>query len=75
MARVAYNKFGSCYKNGCGIAGIVIEEIAPLFADAFALENVILPKYFLFVTKVVTNPEYFCQKFKGYGIIDCYFLC
>lgn len=34
-------------KIGCGIAGFTIEEIAPLFADAAALENVILPEEFV----------------------------
>ena len=32
---------------GCGIAGFAPEEIAPLFADAVDLENVILPEDFL----------------------------
>lgn len=31
---------------GCGIAGFDDAEIAPLFADAFQLENVCLPKSF-----------------------------
>ncbi len=31
---------------GCGIAGFTDAEIAPLFADATALENVALPKSF-----------------------------
>ena len=30
----------------CGIAGFAIEEIAPLFADAVDVENIILPKEF-----------------------------
>ncbi len=34
-------------KIGCGIAGFTIQEIAPLFADAVALENVILPEEFV----------------------------
>lgn len=33
-------------KIGCGIAGFAIEEIAPLFADAVAVENIILPVEF-----------------------------
>ena len=33
-------------KIGCGIAGYAIEEIAPLFADAIEVENIILPKEF-----------------------------
>lgn len=31
---------------GCGIAGFKDEEIAPLFQDAFGVENIILPKSF-----------------------------
>ena len=34
-------------KIGCGIAGFTEYEIAPLFAGAIALENVILPKEFV----------------------------
>ncbi|MDO5446392.1 MAG: hypothetical protein Q4F34_01260 [Prevotellaceae bacterium] len=34
-------------KIACGIAGFTVEEIAPLFADAIPLENVILPKEFV----------------------------
>ena len=32
---------------GCGIAGFTDAEIAPLFAEALALENVCLPKLFV----------------------------
>ncbi len=32
---------------GCGIAGFRDEEIAPLFADAIDVENVILPREFV----------------------------
>lgn len=32
---------------GCGIAGFTDEEIAPLFADAMNLYNVVLPKSFV----------------------------
>jgi hypothetical protein len=31
---------------GCGIAGFVDEDIAPLFKDALSLDNVALPKTF-----------------------------
>ena len=31
---------------GCGIAGFTDEEIAPLFKDAFEIENIYLPKSF-----------------------------
>ena len=34
-------------KIGCGIAGFTVEEIAPLFADAVDVENVILPQEFV----------------------------
>ena len=34
-------------KIGCGIAGFTEYEIAPLFAGAIAMENVILPKEFV----------------------------
>ena len=36
---------------GCGIAGFTADEIAPLFAGALALENVILPRDFVEVLK------------------------
>ena len=32
---------------GCGIAGFKPEEIAPLFAEALEMENVILPEVFV----------------------------
>ena len=34
-------------KVGCGIAGFTTEEIAPLFAEAINVENIILPKEFV----------------------------
>ena len=34
-------------KIGCGIAGFRDEEMAPLFADAIGLKNVVLPKVFV----------------------------
>ena len=34
-------------KIACGIAGFTIPEIAPLFADAISIENVILPHDFV----------------------------
>ena len=34
-------------KIGCGIAGFIIGEMAPLFAQAITLENVVLPKEFV----------------------------
>ena len=36
---------------GCGIAGFKDEEIAPLFKDAKALENVALPESFVLILK------------------------
>ena len=32
---------------GCGIAGFTVQEMAPLFAAAISLDNVILPKDFV----------------------------
>ena len=32
---------------GCGIAGFTVEEIAPLFAAAIDVENIILPRPFV----------------------------
>lgn len=48
-------EFASCHKEytflvtkiGCGIAGFLEEEIAPLFAGAIDLENVVLPCEFV----------------------------
>lgn len=37
---------------GCGIAGFAVEEIAPLFAAAIAVENIILPEDFV---RVLSN--------------------
>lgn len=34
-------------KIACGIAGFTVSQIAPLFADAIAMENVILPQEFV----------------------------
>ena len=34
-------------KVGCGIAGFRVEEIAPLFAEALPVENIVLPKEFV----------------------------
>ena len=34
-------------KIGCGIAGFRDEEIAPLFADALGVENIVLPREFV----------------------------
>jgi hypothetical protein len=36
---------------GCGIAGFRDEQMAPLFADAMELPNVVLPKSFVKVIK------------------------
>ena len=33
-------------KLGCGLAGLTVEEIAPLFAGADRIKNIILPKEF-----------------------------
>jgi len=37
---------------GCGIAGFRDKEIAPLFSEAVALENVCLPESFAKVIKL-----------------------
>lgn len=34
-------------KVGCGIAGFTVDEMAPLFAGAIEVENIILPKEFV----------------------------
>lgn len=34
-------------KIGCGIAGFMVDEIAPLFRDALDIENIILPQDFV----------------------------
>lgn len=39
---------------GCGIAGFTVEEIAPLFAGAIDLDNVILPGDFVAVIQSAT---------------------
>ena len=39
---------------GCGIAGFSVSEIAPLFAAALDLENVILPEDFV---KLLESPQ------------------
>ena len=41
-------------KVGCGIAGFTVEEMAPLFAKAIEVGNVILPKEFV---KVIENQK------------------
>ena len=38
-------------KIGCGIAGFAEEDIAPLFAEAIDVKNIILPREFLEITK------------------------
>lgn len=38
---------------GCGIAGFRDDEIAPLFAEAIAVENIILPQSFV---EICQNP-------------------
>jgi hypothetical protein len=34
---------------GCGIAGFAASQIAPLFADAMEIDNIILPQDFVLV--------------------------
>jgi hypothetical protein len=38
-------------KIGCGIAGFSEEEIAPLFAEAIDVKNIILPREFVEIIK------------------------
>ena len=48
---------------GCGIAGFRDEEIAPLFADAVDVENVILPKSFVEHIQSTNGCNYDFEKF------------
>ena len=41
----------------CGIAGLPVSEIAPLFAAAIDMENVILPKDFVDVIHATCTPD------------------
>jgi len=46
---------------GCGIAGFTAEEIAPLFAHAMDVENILLPESF---AKIINDDfERFCRSF------------
>lgn len=58
---------------GCGIAGFIAEEIAPLFEDAIDLPNVILPKSFVEVIQhkpsVVVNHEITWDSEKDFLVI------
>lgn len=40
---------------GCGIAGFTVAEIAPLFAAAIEVENIILPRSFVNVIEKTTS--------------------
>ena len=40
---------------GCGIAGFTANQIAPLFADAIAVENIILPHDFVHELQQIIN--------------------
>lgn len=46
LARELKHKRFFVTRIGCGIAGFSDEEIAPLFEEAYALDNVVLPKSF-----------------------------
>ncbi len=46
FAKSRPNLFFYVTRIGCGIAGFIDEDIAPLFGDALALDNVALPKSF-----------------------------
>lgn len=43
---------------GCGIAGFSDEEIAPLFAEAFEVSNIILPKEFVVVLSSICGEKH-----------------
>lgn len=47
---------------GCGIAGFRDEEIAPLFADAIDVENIVLPEEFVVIINSDTVDDPFCLK-------------
>lgn len=40
---------------GCGIAGFTASQIAPLFADAMEIDNIILPQDFVLVLQQTSN--------------------
>ena len=46
---------------GCGIAGFTAKEIAPLFAHAMDVTNILLPKEFAEI--INDEHESFCQSF------------
>lgn len=51
FAKVHPELFFYVTRIGCGIAGFRDNEIAPLFADAFSVENICLPGTFAQVLK------------------------
>jgi hypothetical protein len=40
---------------GCGLAGMVIEDIAPLFKQALDVENIYLPERFVLYLNTLNN--------------------
>ena len=48
---------------GCGIAGFRDEEIAPIFADAIDVENIILPKEFVEIITAKGKNSYNLERF------------
>ena len=43
---------------GCGIAGFTPRQIAPLFAEAMELPNVVLPREFVLILSRLTDKQY-----------------
>ncbi len=43
---------------GCGIAGFTPRQIAPLFAEAMELPNVVLPREFVLILSRLTEKQY-----------------
>ena len=54
-------------KIGCGGAGYPAWQIAPLFREALAVENILLPKEFVDVLKAIDEGD---KKFGGIGLPD-----
>lgn len=44
-------------KIGCGLAGYTPEDIAPLFKNAIGIENIILPKEFVYILEELEKQQ------------------
>lgn len=40
-------------KIGCGLAGLTVEQVAPLFRDAYGVKNIVLPKEFVTIIEAL----------------------